>query len=402
MKTGAFTNRLAMIAFLLPVALPPAAALAMPNNPILLAHRDERLEDAVEAAEPSARSRFQASQIYAQVGHKFVVLGHGDEGRDLINRAEALAETIDVPLLRDEALAHLANEIASTDRFERALAVHAHIEDIEIRTKLGWKLVNKLGKASDIAAARSMLARMIDEVLPIEDDLELRAELLAGTGANHRFTEPSEGVPFVYEAYGIAQALSDPYERGLFFNEIGANLMDVGHTERARRVFERSRDLINKIGNPLNRARFLAMLGGEQAEKGDRDAAASDLELGVEAALRVPAGEDRNDVLSEIARNFGQSYRFERGIEVADAIADPYHRAEGYIRIAKNMHRQKRGEDALALLDRTEALTGEIVDPYRRGIVLRKLASEWISLDMRDRAVAALRAALAAARRLDG
>lgn len=366
------------------------------------AHRDERLEAVLDAAEENVRARFERSQLLGQVGHKYALIGREEQGRALIADALTIARGIETPLLRDEALAHLANEIASTGDFERAQALYETVGDLEVRTKLGWKLVNKLGKAGHPEQCQGLLDEIIVRVLAVEDDLALRAELLAGTGANHRFTEPAAGVPFVYEAYGIAQSLADPYERGLFFNEIGANLMDIDHPERARRVFERSRGLVDVIESPLEQARYLAMLGGEQAEKGARDAAAGDLEQGVEAARRVPPGEARNDVLSELARNLGQSHRFERGIEVADEIPDLYHRAEGYIRIAKNMHRTGHSEQALQLLQRTEQMAAEIGDPYRRGIVFRKLASEWVSLKEARHAARLLDAAFQAAQALAG
>ncbi len=375
----------------------PAGAL----EPLQLAHRDERLEETVRAAQAPIRARFERAQLLAQVGHKLLIIGRDRSGSDLLERAETLADGLADPLLRDEAIAHLANEIASTDALDRAIALYRTVNDLETRTKLGWKLVNKLGKAGETARAQTLLDEMLPEVLAIENDLELRAELLAGTGASHRFTEAARGVPLVYEAYGIVQAIADSYSRGLFLNEIGANLMDVGHTERAVRVFERSRALLDAIESPLERARFLAMLGGEQAEKGQREAAARDLERGVQAAERIPPGEDRNDVMSELARNFGQSHRFERGIRVADAIPDPYYRAEGYLRIAKNLHRQARAADALDLLARTEALAARIESPYRRGIILRKLASEWIALHEPEQAATLLDGALAAAEAIE-
>jgi len=361
------------------------------------AHRDERFEQALASADPMTKMEYQRFDLLGQLGHKLVIIGREEQGRQLITEALSGAGMLEHPLLRDQALHHLANEVASTGAFDQALALREEIPELELRTKLGWKLVNKLGKAGRTDEAQALLDEMLVEILHVEEDLELRAELLAGTGANHRFTDHVKGVPLVYEAYGLAQSIPSPYKRGLFFNEIGANLMDIKHRDRAVRVFERSRGLLEQIESPLELARFLAMLGGEQAEKGKRDAAARDLELGVKAAQDIPAGEDRNDVLSELARNFGQSYRFKRGIEVADSIPDPFYRAEGYIRIAKNMHRQGEGHAAIQLLEQTADISDRIESPFRRGIILRKLASEWINLKDYERAGQLLDQGLAAA-----
>ena len=358
------------------------------------AHRDENFEQTLKAASEPVRMAYENAHLKGQLGHKLVIVGQTQEGELMLDEALAEARMLEHELLRNQVLHHIANEVASTDDFERALSLREEITDLELRTKLGWKLVNKLGKAGEGDRAQALLDEMVVQILAVEGDLELRAELLAGTGSNYRFTDPAGGVALVYEAYGLAQGISSAYERGLFFNEIGANMMDIKHSERAVRLFERSRNLLDDIQSPLERARFLAMLGGEQAEKGRRDDAARDLELGVAAALKVAEGEDRNDVLSEIARNFGQSYQFERGLEVADMIPDPYYRAEGYIRIAKNMHREGQKPQALQLLERSAELAESVDSFYLRGTLQRKLAAEWISLKDYQRASALLAKAI--------
>ncbi len=378
------------------LALGIAGALGLLQPTALLAHEDVRLETQL-AADPAGTGRsYQEASLLAQLANLYQSVGQEEKSRQLLKRSKEAANGIKDKYVREYVIGHTANEIASTGDFERAIALLDTIEDTEIWVKTAWKLASKTAKAKQPELTRKLLVQSAERSHRVED-LVLRSELLSGTGAGYRYLERAEGVPLVYEAYGIAQSLSDPYERAIMFNEAGAHLMDVGHRDKALAVFDEVAQLVDRIDNPLQQAKALAMLGGEQAEKGERERAAQALERGVKIAQRLPAGEEAYAVQSEIARNFGQSHRFEQGIAAADAIADPYHRAEGYIRIAKNMYRMKRQDDAQALVAKTTALANEIKDPYLQAIVLRKLASEHLDMKNQDKAVELLNRALAQA-----
>ncbi|MBI2240648.1 MAG: hypothetical protein HYU59_07575 [Magnetospirillum gryphiswaldense] len=359
--------------------LTSVAIVALMTSAPALAHSDRKLEQALAGADGVALKQYRQVSLYSQLANVYAWIGDHDKARDLLQSASQASAGLG-GYLRDDSLAALANEQASTGDFAGALARMAEIDDTDARVKLGLKLVSKLAKADRKAEAQALLDDIRAQVETVTEQ-HRRIELLTGTGAAYKALAPEQGRPLVTEALRLARATAmDDHDRVVLFNEIGANLIDVGLRDQAIALFAEAGKLGATLGNPLERAQSFAMLGGERAEKGERDAAAEALEEGVKAALKVASAVNRDAVLSELARNFGQSRRFERGLEVAGLIADPAHRAEGHIRIAKNMARSNREAEARTLLGRTEILAGTIDAAHDRAVILRKLAAEWAGL----------------------
>lgn len=359
--------------------LTSVAIVALMASAPALAHSDRKLEQALAGADGVALKHYRQASLHAQLANVYAWIGDRDKARDLLDSA-GRASAVLGGYLRDDSLAALANEQASTGDFAGALVRMAEIGDVDARVKLGWKLVSKLAKADRKAEAQALLDDIRAQVETV-DEPHRRIELLTGTGAAHKALVPEQGRPLVAEALRLVRATAmDDHDRVVLFNEIGANLIDVGLRDQAIALFAEAGKLGATLDNPLERAQSFAMLGGERAEKGERDAAAEALEEGVKAALQVASAVDRDAVLSELARNFGQSRRFERGLEVAGLIADPTHRAEGHIRIAKNMARSNREAEARTLLGRTEIVAATIDAAHDRAVILRKLAAEWAAL----------------------
>jgi len=354
-------------------------------NPVVHAHEDARLNAWLSEQPVAVTAHFDQAQIYAQLGNLWTHLGDDARSKKLVEKSKAAAAKVRDTYVQDVLTGHLANELASSGNFDVALKKLNEVKDTEVWVKTSWKLISKLAKAKEEQRATELL-RLTEERTRSVDDLLVRAELLSGTGAAYRYINKAKGENLVYEAYGMAQMLADPYEKGVMLNEAGAHLVDIGHRERAQAVFEDVDRLAPTIQDPLQQAQVLAMLGGEMAEKNMREQAVSALDKGRVVASKLPDGEARAAVLSEIARNYGQSHRFEPGIAVAEGIADPYHRIEGFIRIAKNMARVGQKENAYDLLERSAQEAKRIQSPYRQATVLRKIASEWIDAKDKEKA----------------
>lgn len=375
-----------------------AAVLFLGFSVALPAHEDERLKKALSQDQVTLR-QYQVASLAGQLANIYAQLKKDTVAKQMLDRVRDARSAIRNPYVRQAIAGDTANEVASGD-FEHALRLLNGIEDTELWVKTAWKLARKLGKDEKTEIARKLLDECVGRSRAV-NDLELRAELISGTGANYRYVDAAQGAPLVYESYGLAQTISDPFDRAIMFNEVGAHLMDIGDRERAVAVFDLVSELVNNIDDPLKQSQVLVMLGGEQAEKGLRDRAAVALERGVKIAMKVPVSEEQAAVVSEFARNFGQSHRFERGIEVARSISDPYHRAEGLIRIAKNMHREGKLSANLQLLNEIEDLTSRITDPYLKGVALRKLAAEFVDVKQPEKARPLLAIAVGCVDQLD-
>jgi len=364
----------------------------------LPAHEDQRLKEALSQDQVTLR-QYEVASLAGQLANIHTQLKEDAVAKQMLDRARDMRSAIRHPYVRQAIAGDTANEVAAND-FEHALRLLNGIEDTEVWVKTAWKLAKKLGKDGKTEVAKKLLEECVDRARAVKD-LELRTELISGSGANYRDINVSRGAPLVYESYGLAQAIADPFDRAIMFNEVGAHLMDIGDRELAVAVFDSVADMVSNIDDPLKQALVLVMLGGEQAEKGLRDRAAEALERGVKIAMKVPDGEEQAAVVSEFARNFGQSHRFERGIEVARSISDPYHRAEGLLRIAKNMHRQGQQSDSLRLLSEIQELTSQIKDPYSKGVALRKLAAEYVDVKQPENARPLLQLAVGCVEQLE-
>ncbi len=374
-----------------------AAALFICGMRFVDAHEDSRLLE-VLANDPVTRQQYHLGSLAGQLAHLSSQLDDKDLAATLLDRVRDTRRGVRHAYVSQVIAGDTANEIAAVD-LEQALALLNTIEDTEAWVKTAWKLARKAGKDKNADVTNKLLNECVARARMV-DDLELRAELISGTGANYRYSNTEKGAPLVYESYGLAQAIRDPFDRAIMMNEVGAHLMDIGDRSLAIAVFDSVSELANTIDDPLQRAKVLVMLGGEQAEKGLPDRAAEALERGIAIALTAPDTDEKTAVISEFARNLGQCQRFSRGIEVARAIDDPYHRAEGLIRIAKNLKRAKREPEGLELLSEIEQLTTDISDPYSKGVALRKLAAEYLELEQKEKVRSILKSALDCMNRL--
>ncbi|OEF98130.1 tetratricopeptide repeat protein [Desulfuribacillus alkaliarsenatis] len=328
----------------------------------------------------------QKVKITAELANQYSKLGKQEKAARLFDKAVIETELLTDKKEQENMYAHLANEFASVDDFDKAIEYLEKITDQEVYVKTTWKLVNKSAKAGKMTLAEKLLAKAVEIANNIEDPY-VKVELLTGSGASFRHIEYSRGVGLVNEAYELIATLDDSYNQAILYNEVGANLIDVKEKEKALESFNRAFSLTNNISSPIQIAQVLAMLGGELAEKGEREKAYEYLLKGVDVAATIEENEEKWAVLSEISRNFGQSFKYENGIETADIIKRPFYKVEGYIRVAKNMIKNKLHDEALQLLDKSKLITQEMVDPYEKAVVLRKIISELISLKKNEDAL---------------
>lgn len=367
------------LALILSLALPPNAT----------AHADPILEQTLHQSDARQAAAYHQTQLYTQIGNHYRMLGEASSDAGYFKKAEAAFQELSPGYLRDHAAGHMANEYASAGLFEQANQLLESISEPVLRTHASWKVIAKQGKAGNKAGAAKMLALLETEIRKVQEPA-LLAELLTGTGAAYKVVDPAHGAPLVFEAYGLSQIIADPSARAKMLNELGANFIDIGRRDMAMHAFAKAGEIGAQLADPLARAQVYAMQGGELAEKSERIAAIPVLEKALMAAKQVSDKHDRAEVLSEIARNYGQSYQFESGLQVIDLIDDPYYQAEGYLRIGKNLWKNQRGDEARRLFEHTNALLARISHPVQKATLQRKLVSEWINLKDFERARKAL------------
>lgn len=342
----------------------------------LYAHANPQLEEAIKNSSKEQLSYFYQMEVYAQLANQYKMIGDEAKAKRFFDSSHHLMSKIKQPYLIDEAKAHFANELASANKFDDAIKILNDISNQQVRNHATWKVASKIAKEKNETLALTLLNNLEKESSLIKD-LALKAELLTGIGSKYRYLDPNKGIALVYEAYGIAQTFSNPFEKAIMFNELGANLIDIQQKDKAMEVFKAAKEIGLGLKDVHEKADVFAMHGGELAEKNERTEARNSLRIALEAALEIKNKEKKDEVLSQIARNFGQSYAFEEGLKVCDIIENPYHKAEGYIRISKNMYKEKINVASQELLQKTFALIEKMDNHYEKATILRKLASEW-------------------------
>lgn len=340
------------------------------------AHANSALEEAIKNSTKEQVSYFRQMEVYAQLANHYKMIGNIEKSKVFFDKSIKSIDNIQEPYLKDEAQALFANELATAKEFAKSIEILNQINDQRVRTHATWKVSSKIAKEKNEKLAIELLEKLENEISLIKD-LSLKAELLTGTGAKYRYIEPNKGIALVYEAYGIAQTFSNPFEKALMYNELGANLIDIGQKEKAMKLFKESKEIGLALKNIHQKADVFAMHGGELAEKGERNEAKNSLKIALQSAIQITSKENKDEVLSEIARNFGQSYAWEEGLKTCDMIESPYHKAEGYIRISKNMYKEKLNTKSQELLEHTFKLVDSIDNSYEKATILRKLAAEW-------------------------
>ena len=178
------------------------------------------------------------------------------------------------------------------------------------------------------------------------------------------------------------------------YAEIAANMVAAGQKEEAFNLFDKAYLLSAQLEAPFERAAILTMLGGELAEKGQPEKALQMLNEALKVSALIKNEQQRHDVTSEIARNYSQSKKCEKGTEIANGIGDAYFSAEALIAAAKNYAKQKQPEAAYPLLQALVIKANSISNLNKKATIQAKTASELAEMGKKEEAIALLEEAL--------
>ena len=331
----------------------------------------------------------------AKVGGEMGRFFDKQKGLEILSRALSEIYTIDKKDYRETVLAAIANEYAGLDETKKAINITRSITDVHLFATNMGKIANKLVK-SNPTLANELLNEAVNKARKeaAEDDLPaLLAEL---SGKYIRLNKTDVAKELLKEANIAVEKIKDIHldDKLSLYAEIAANMVAAGQKEEAFKLFDKAYTLSSQLKDPFERAAILTMLGGELAEKGQPEKAIQMLDEALKVSLLIKDEQKRIDVTSEIARNYGQSKKFEKGIEIAKGISDAYFSSESLIVLAKNYAKTKQTNEAYALLKEVVSKTASISSESKKATILAKTAAELTELDKKEEGKALLEDAL--------
>ncbi len=259
-----------------------------------------------------------------------------EKGIKILDTALILSFEIKNKEYREVALALIANEYAGLGEIDKAINITQSISDVYIFVTNFGKIANKL-VSSNPALAENLLDEAIIQAKKEADKEDIPALLAELSGKYTRLKKVETARQLLKEANEQVNQLNDIHldDKLSLYAEIAANMVAAGLKEDAFKLFDKAFELSSQLKDPFERVAILTMLGGELAEKGQPEKALNMLEEALKICPTIENINLRNDVTSEIARNYSQSKNFTKAKEIAIKIEDGYFSSDALITTAK-------------------------------------------------------------------
>ena len=288
-----------------------------------------------------------------------------DRAKEAVQRAEALAQAINDPDQRAQALAALVKAAAQVGDPDRAKALVIQAEAAVLA--IGYPFHRE--RALVMLAAAAMMARDLNRAraaaLAITDPYrgkQVRAALLKAEGAGD--LDQSE-----------ALAVTDPDQRARVLTVLAEAAAGAGDLDRAKAAVQRAHALAQRIPKPDQRAEALIALVKAAAGAGDLDRAEA---LAIQAEVAVLAIDDqsrREQVLAILAEAAAGAGDPERAEALAQTTTDPSQRVKVLAMLVETAARAGDLDRAKALAVEAEAVAHTIRKPDQQARTLANLAT---------------------------
>jgi tetratricopeptide (TPR) repeat protein len=310
-----------------------------------------------------------------------------EKGIKILDTALILSFEIKNKDYREVVLALIANEYAGLGEIDKAINITQSIFDVYIFVTNFGKIANKLVN-SNPALAEKLLDEAIIKAKKEADKEDLPALLAELSGKYTRLKKVETARQLVKEASELVNQLIDIHldDKLNLYAEIAANMVAAGLKEEAFKLFDKAYELSSQLKDPFQRAAILTMLGGELAEKGQPQKALKMLDEALKICPTIENTKKRNDVTSEIARNYSQSKNCIKAKEVAMTIADGYFSSDALITTAKNYMKLQQLEEAATVLKIVQEKISSISILEKKVMIMAKTAAELAELGRKDEA----------------
>jgi tetratricopeptide (TPR) repeat protein len=207
----------------------------------------------------------------SHAGQSLVLLGHADEGMELLQRAAREAAAHGDPAVRADVLSGLGEALRVQGRHEEALTVLQEATELSeqtgdpmarciARVRFGETL-KLLGRTSE---ALGVLHRATEDALQIEASpltMQTRCDAFIDLGGLLRLLgRHRESLKWLERARIEAQQLGDPLTLCNALREHGATLLDMGRMQAALEALNAAADAAERITAPLSRLNTFTLL----------------------------------------------------------------------------------------------------------------------------------------------
>ncbi|MGZ6349176.1 MAG: tetratricopeptide repeat protein [Ktedonobacterales bacterium] len=281
------------------------------------------LAGAAEASQLQ-KNRYEAYAL-TSIGNLFVQQQDYDKGREYLERSLELKRRIGNKYSIAISLSSLADLEQRQDHYERALDLQ--INALELYREIGatravldtlcdigtmYHSLGDMDRAQTYYKAAKAVGDQIEAPLDSARVLLQLAQLYASIG------EYAAALDAYEERLELIQALpeKDPFRLGVTLREMGDIYEALGERDKARGLFEKSRDSLAESENKVELATTLGRLGLLIASQGDLDSAISILETRLHLVQSLSTRD--LDLLGNSWTYLGRVYRKARKLELAE------------------------------------------------------------------------------------
>lgn len=332
--------------------------------------------------------------VMVKIGSEAGKLISRENGSEWLQRALKDAKQIKNETYREETLALVANELAGLGQVSQAIDITRNLKDKHLKVTTLGKIAQKLA-AIQPKTADQLLAEAVDEARTCKDQVDKAALLAELAGKYGKLGNAAKGLELMDAACEeVSQLKTADAEVVGTLAEIAANFSALKQKEKAMSYFEKAAELTRSLNDAFDKAACLAMLGGEFAEKGCPGEAVKMLREASLAAEQINNAGKKDDILSEIARNFSHAKDYDQALAIAGQIKDNFWRSEALIRVGKNYSKQKEYNKAMAVLEQANQAAITTTAIPKRSLLLAKLATEYADALQQTQALQSLNAAI--------
>lgn len=251
-----------------------------------------------------------------------------------------------------------------------ALAAAREIETDYLR--VSYEVVQELADAglTDEALRRGR------DIADADGRLRAHGAIIEALGRNGK-VEEAKGV--AREALGLAFQAEEEYSRRSLFQLVVSSLIEVDMEETAL-VFSQD------VSDQSIRVETLAALAESFTRKGQLQKAATTAQEAIEVSRSIQTYQRRSS-LSALVSGLAAAGSFDRAIEVASQVLDPYDHAAVLADLIEPSLRRHRRKRALQLAEKVLYLMDKIQEDYRRLELAGQLARSLIDANLSDKAL---------------
>lgn len=325
--------------------------------------------------------------LFARIAAAFASAGFSQRAFDFLNRAVAVAESVDTRAQEAQILALIAGVIAASADL-KASAIEISDQSGELAATLedpGDSLWVFHAVAISLASAGQY-----EKAIKVVECFFMNGDISSGF-ADVAIAMAENGDSD--QALELTNRLTDPINIARVWNSVSSRLAKSGHNLLASEIARRTLDIVQTISDLGWKVYLLVGVAESFLLSQEEDKANSIAVLATEVARNELTPHDKVEALVSVAATLHRSRNDERAIQLIDRAAEisqsnpyEYGRLIGLAKVAVGLNLLNHGQQAEALLADLAETARDVVSTSERAEALECVAEAYVAIDRRNEA----------------